>query len=1093
MSIIVRTSISMIYRRTMSTLRLAPIAFLLFCMLGGSDPAVAQIADRPLQINLPASDLADALDKLGDQSGVQIMYEPALAQGIKVQAVSGTLTVDDALKQLLAKTGLRADRVNDKTVVLTRAEAKKDLPKKEAPFGPVTKEQNETPPDTLEQVVVTGTHIARPEVESAMPISVINANDAKDYGYNTVYDALRLDPAIGPGIGEMNSAGQEYDQGVANINLRNMGANRSLVLVDGERWVSSGARTSAVDLNTIPTALIDHYEVVTGGAAAIYGADAVTGAVNIIMKKQMSGLDISATSGISGQGDANQSNVSVATGSEFGDGRGHFVIGGDYTYTAPLDDSARYPDRVSYYPNPAYTGPSSGVPANLLNTNTRQLNRSSVPSFCLPSGTKCQQWYQLTNGVVTPVPQSSYTVISSGETGAQMGGPSTAGDAYEELLMRSKSQKGSLYMHTSYELTPTITWNGTLSYAHSFNVANPEWPQVRDDQRPTNWWGGTTGEIATLTNPYLPASLSQFMIANNLTAIPLDRTYLNLPQAFERDQRDNITLGSDIGGEFTGALKWQAFVRYGRVTDHITTTNMVGKNEWLNARNTITDPVTGQIECADPTARANGCQPLNFFSTAPYSQALLNYIENNRYEYNENSLLNTGGNINGNVFSLPAGDVSIAAGFAWRRETLETRDDPDTAKLYDVVFSPGEDYALHPALNASRETTELYGETVIPVLKDLPLAKRLDVEAAYRFSHYSDEPNTNTWKGGGSWEPVSGFTLRGNYSHSVRVPNFGELYSPGTTTTLGQIADPCQASYINQNPNYKANCAAILNGISVPLPSPNLNAPVVAGGGNSNLTPETSNSYTVGAVIQPTFLGNLDLTIDYWNIEISNAITSLPYLTILNDCFNSAGGPNQTYCGLVTRDSQGNVVNVQAEYANLAAQQARGIDFGANYRTSIGEGQFRAKFVGTYVLQQEIIAAKGQAGTDYAGEWDYPTFKATMLTEYSIGMVTFGANTRFISRSRYNAAVPTYIYQDPYIPAYVDSDLTVTVRPTDSYSVTFGVNDVSNAAVPLQLQANAITPHSAGGTFAPGGNNSDAAADYGAIGRYFFLTFRAHF
>jgi outer membrane receptor protein involved in Fe transport len=1062
-------------------------------MLGGSDPAVAQIADKPVPISLPAGDLANALDKLGDQSGVQIMYEPALAKGVKVQAVSGTLTVDDAIKQLLAQTGLRADRVNDKTVVLKRVEAKRDLPKKEAPVGPVTSEQNETLPATLEQIVVTGTHIARPEVESAMPISVINADDAKNYGYNTVYDALRLDPAIGPGIGEMNSGGQEYDQGVANINLRNMGANRSLVLVDGERWVSSGARTSAVDLNTIPTALIDRFEVVTGGAAAIYGADAVTGAVNIIMKKEMTGLDVSATTGISGHGDAKQDNVSIATGSEFGDGRGHFVIGADYTYTAPLDDTARYPDRVSYYPNPAYTGPSSGVPANLLNTNTRQLNRSSVPSFCLPSGTSCKQWYQLINGVVTPVPQSGYRVIIPGEIGVQDGGPSTAGNAFENVLLRPESEKGSLYMHTSYEFTPAITWNGTLSYAYSSNRATPEWPAVRDDERPTNWWGGTTAEIATLTNPYLPTSLRQFMIANNLTAIPLDRTYLNLPQAFETDQRNNITLGTDIGGELTGKLKWQAFVRYGHVTDHITTTNMIGKNEWLNARNTIADPVTGQPECADPTARANGCQPLNFFSTAPYSQALLNYIENNRHEYNENSLLNTGGNINGSIFSLPAGDVSIASGFAWRRETLETRDDPNTAKLHDVVFSPGEDYSLHPALNASRETTELYGETVIPVLKDLPLAKRLDVEAAYRFSHYSDEPNTNTWKGGGSWEPVSGFTLRGNYSHSVRVPNFGELYSPTSTTTYGNISDPCQASYINQNPNYKANCAAILNSISVPLPSPNLNAPVVTGGGNPALTPETSNSYTVGAVFQPKLLGNLQLTVDYWNIQISNAITLLPYLTILNDCVDSPGGPNQTYCKLITRNNQGNVVSVQAQYENLSSQQARGIDFGANYWLPIGEGQFRAKFIGTYLLQQTIVAAKGQAGTDYAGEWDYPTFKATLMTEYSIGMVTFGANTRFVSRSLYDAAVPTQIYQDPYIPAYVDCDLTLTVRPTKNYSVTLGVNDVSDAGVPLQLQANATSPHSAGGTFTPGGNTSEGAANYDAIGRYFFVKFAAHF
>ncbi len=1075
----------------MSKPRLAPAAFLLFCIWGSRHPAAAQVADQPVQISLPAGDLANALDKLGDQSGVQIMYEPALARGIKVQAVGGRLTVDVALKQLLAQTGLRADRVNDKTVVLRRAEAKKDFPTKEAPIGPVTTEKNETPTNTLEQVVVTGTHIARPEVESAMPISVIAAADAKNYGYNTVYDALLLDPAIGPGIGETSSLGQEYDQGVANINLRNMGANRSLVLVDGERWVSSGARTSAVDLNTIPTALIDHYEVVTGGAAAIYGADAVTGAVNIIMKKEMTGVDVSATSGISGHGDANQDNVSIATGGKYADGSGQFVIGAEYTYTAPLEDDSRYAGRVGYEPNPAYTGAGSGVPANLLYTNLRSLTRSPVPAFCLPSGSACSQWYQVVNGAVAPVPQSSYQTLIAGPLGTQNGGP--GGNYLENLLLRSGSDKGSLYAHTSYDLTSTMTWSGMFSYAHDSNKANPEWPQVRDDERPTNWWGGTTGEIAMLTNPYLPPSLRQLMLANNLTSIPLDRVYLNLPTSYEYDNRDNITLGTDIGGELTGKLKWQAFVRYGQVTDNITTTNMVGKNEWLNARNTIADPVTGQIECASASARTQGCQPLNIFSTAAYSQALLDYLEFDRHEWNKNSLLNTGGDINGSIFSLPAGDVSIALGVAWRREALATRDDPDTAMLHDIVFSPGEDYALHPALNATRNTTELYGETVIPVFRDLPLAKRIDVEAAYRFSHYSDQPNTNSWKLGGSWEPVDSFTLRGDYSHSVRVPNFGELYSPASTTTYGGIADPCQSSYINQNVNYRTNCSAILGGLMLPLPTPNVNAPTVYGGGNQNLTPETSDSFTYGAVFQPKFIPGFDLTVDYWDIQIDNVITQLSYLNILDDCLDSAGGPNQFYCKLITRDSQGNVVNIQAQYQNLASEHARGIDFGATYRARIGEGQFRAKLIGTYLLQQTIVSAEGQPGVDYAGEWDYPTFKASLLTEYSVGRVTFGANTRFVSHSLYDAAVSTQIYQDPYIPAYVDCDLNLTVRPTDKYSMTLGVKNISDAGVPLQLQNNAVSPHSAGGYFTPGGGASGGAADYDPIGRYFFVKFAAHF
>ena len=633
--------------------------------------------------------------------------------------------------------------------------------------------------------------------------------------------------------------------------------------------------------------------------------------------------------------------------------------------------------------------------------------------------------------------------------------------------------------------TPPMTWGATFSYAHTYNSASPEWPAYRDDARPTNWWGGTTGEIATLTNPYLPNSLRTFMLANGLTAIPLDRTYLNLPQPLEIHKRDNITVGSDIGGSLTDKLKWQVYARYGQVIDNITTTNMIGKNEWLAARNSIVDPASGSIVCADPAARAAGCQPLNFFSTDPLGQPLLNYLEHNRYERTKNTLLDTGGNINGRLFSLPYGDVTFATGFEYRRETLSTRDDPDTTKLADIVFSPGEDFARHPNLDANRETAEVYGEAVIPLLRDLPFAKRLQIEGAYRYSHYSDQKATNTWKAGGTWEPVEGLTFRGVYSRSVRVPNFGELYSPVSPATIGTISDPCQAAFITQGPNRAANCAAILPGVTLPLPTPNLNAPVIYGGGNTGLQPETSKSYTIGTVIQPRFVRGLDFTADYWDIKIDNAITSLPYTTLLNNCVDSAGGPTQLYCNLITRNAQGNVVSVQASYQNLASQHARGIDFGVNYRTRIGNSLFRASLNATYLLEQLLIAQAGKAGTDYAGEWDNPHFKATLLTEFTRGKMTFGVNTRFISRSLYSATqTSAEQYQYPHIPAYVYNDLTLTVRPTEKFNVSVGVKNVSNVQVPFELRQFNYAPHLSGSNF---GVFNSAGGYYDVIGRYLFV------
>ncbi|QJU59928.1 TonB-dependent receptor [Sphingomonas sp. AP4-R1] len=934
------------------------------------------------------------------------------------------------------------------------------------------------PAEGEQALIVTGTRIARPELQSAMPIAVLDMKTVKGFGYNTVYDALTLNPAIGPGIGNSNSQGETYDVGVANINLRNLGVNRSLVLVDGKRWVSGGARTSAVDLNTIPDAMIDRFEVVTGGAAAIYGADAVTGAVNIIMKKDITGVHLSATNGISQRGDGRQTNISATTGLKFDDGRGSFVLGGTYNETTPLRYSDRYTKRVGYIANPANTGPNDGIPDNILATNIRYLQRSATPTFFYNN-----QWYILNNGAVSPTGYDR--VIAAGALGSGTGGPGATG--FENHFLRNKSVNGSLYSHLSYELTPAVTWNATASYAHSYTRSPTVFPEVRDDSRPTNWWGGTTGGVATLTNPYLPASLRQFMTSNGLTSLALNRTYLNLDQPFEIHERDNVTIGTDVGGALTDKLKWSAFFQYGQVIDNVTTTNMIRHFNWLYARDVIADPATGQPMCANATARAAGCVPFNLFTTDRPSQAFLNYVQADRYERRKNQLYTAGGTVSGALFSLPYGDVSIAAGAEWRKETLSTRDDPDTVKLTDIIFSPGWDYVRHPALDASRTTTELYGEVVVPLLADLPFAKHLGVEGAYRYSHYSDTDATNTWKAGATWEPVSGLTLRGVYSHSVRVPNFGELYSPQFVQTVGITNDPCSGVYITQGPNRAKNCAAVMPGLTLPLPYPNTNAPQITLGGNTGLSAETSNSFTLGGVVQPKFLRGFDLTVDYWDIKIDNVITAVPYLNILNLCVDSASGPDSFYCGLIQRNAAGQIVMIQASNYNLAAQRARGIDIGANYRHRIGSGMLRMGLNGTYLLEQTTVASRGRAGVDYSGQWNYPRFKATMMLDYSIGKFSFGVNTRFISRSQFDLTDASAETRDPgHVPAYVYNDLTVQFRPTDKYGLTFGVKNVSNVGIFGPLQDTAPGPNSSGGA-------QTGAGYYDAIGRYAFVKLDVNF
>jgi outer membrane receptor protein involved in Fe transport len=1053
------------------------------------------------------------------------MLRGPLRAGVATLALAlGTFTASaPALAQ--AVTPPATDPSASQDAASDHAEARPSLPQQSADSG-------QSDGESLHDVIVTGTHIARPELQSAMPISVISAEDAQNYGRDTIYDSLLLNPAIGPGLGEMNSGGQEYDQGVANINLRNLGANRSLVLVDGQRWVSGGARTSAVDLNTIPSALIDHYEVVTGGASAVYGADAIAGAVNIIMKKEVKGLHLSFTDGISDQGDAAQRHGQISFGKEFAGGRGHILFGADYTSTDPISDAERglTNHRYVYEPNsannlapgiPKSTGPNDGIPDNVL-VDYKQFYRSSVPTFCVyagksPCGSNAGQWYQLINGQLTSIPKSSYMVYGSPsdvgvETDNGTGGlPDTVDGLYTNVLMRIKSVKASGMLRANYELTPSITWNNFFSFAHSYTRGNTEWPVVRDDERATNWYGGGPGEVAKLTDPYLPASLRAFMVANNITSIPLDRTYANLPTPWEIHNRDNISFGTDVGGALIGQLTWGAFGRFGQVIDHIETENALGGNEWLQARNAIVDPVTGVIECADPAARAAGCAPFNYYTTDAPSQAFDNYALKNRFERTMNSMLNTGVHTEGSVLHLPYGDLAIAAGVEWRQETLHTTDDPDTAKVADILLG-GADYSAHPEMYARRRTLEAYGEVNVPLLKDLPFAKRLSIEGAYRFSHYNDNPDTGTWKAGGSWEPISGVTFRGTYSYAVRVPNFGELLSPATVTSGAAIADPCSTSYIKSNPNYASTCAGVLasrGGLA--LPYPNTNRPNLLAGGNPDLTPETARTYTIGAVFEPKFLHNFDLTVDYWKINITNVITTLSDTTILDNCYGLGTTPNAAYCQFVTRNPTGtgyqagyNAQNdptgqylldgtIQSvdnsRYVNLAGMEARGIDVAANYHVPIGAGLFTASLSGSYTLNQITYASADEPGIDYAGKYTYPRFKATLMTSYSIGKVTLGVNTRFISATEYDPTKSEEYYEFQHIPAYVYNDVTLNFRATRQFTLSFGVKNISNVSVPLELLANTISPHLANGST----SGAAGAAYYDEIGRYVFAKINLNF
>lgn len=1032
-----------------------------------ASPALAQS-----NITLPSASLEDSLNALSRRSGAQILVDQTLLRGKKARAIRGASSTEAALVQLLRGSGLTYQKRGNAFLIVRGRPAP-------APRNDSSRiEDNAAVPvvsqaaaveeaggsDAGEQIVVTGSRIARPELESVMPVSVTKMEEALTLGRISAYDALARDPALGIGQ-NLSSAANGLDAGISAVNLRNLGTNRSLTLIDGTRRVSASARTSAVDIGMIPVGMIDRIEVVTGGAAAIYGADAVTGAVNIITKRDIDGFNVSATSGISQEGDASEFLVSLSTGGRFADGRGSFAIGGTWTKTAPLYYTDRFPasTNLALANNPANTGVDDGIVDRVQLYHSMQIYYAYEPTYFLNG----KSWI-IENGV--PREARCGLTATTGEfavcedaDGKDMDGRNLS----DQDQLRGENEALALMGRTEYELTDAIRYGGYFSYSRQQYGGRSV--LHRDDSR-TAQFNGRGGSVAYLDNPFLPDAVRQVMLDNRLTSLRISRTYANFPHHRSDHDRESFTIGQSLGGPLSGKLDWQAFWQYGRTEDDYTDANVPWLSHWLAARDPIADPVTGDPICRNEAARAQGCVPFDIFSQERPSDEVLAYAMADRHERRVNSQEIYGASISGGLFSLPYGDLGIAVGVERRTEKLKTQDDP-LALSGELVFNASNTTA-HPELDVSSDVTEAYGEIVVPVLSDLPLAKRLEVEGAYRYSDYSTVGGTDTWKAGVRWSPFAGVTFRGVRSRSVRTPNFGELYEPQTISPTGSIDDPCEAAVYYATPTRAANCAAL--GITTPL-GDNKVGPDVVTGGNVDLEPETSNSLTLGVVLQPKFLPGLDLTLDYWDIDIKNVITQFSYVRLLYLCVDLPTIDNP-YCAQSVRDPVTHgPTRVASTQINAARLYARGVDLGFNYRQPLGSGQLNLSFKGSYLLKNVTETSPGIAAGDVIadGGWQNPRFRATLLTAYQIGNFNIALDTRFISAARYDAmATSPEAYPDNTTPPQVFNDLSIQYDASDRYRIGFGVRNISDVRPPFMGGVGIYT------------NNTV----YDVIGRYFFVT-----
>ena len=683
-----------------------------------------------------------------------------------------------------------------------------------------------------------------------------------------------------------NSSMSGGSSGANAVNLRNLGVNRTLVLLDGQRSVGINA-DGTVDINLFPQNLVTRVDVVTGGASAAYGSDALAGVVNFVLDKKFTGVKGEASGGVTTYGDHRSWDINMAAGTGFANGRGHFLVSGQAGSVdgIPINNRPWNLQGWEFLTNPAYTA-TNGQPQRILRNQVSVDNGIAGGIITAgplkgiafgPGGVP----YQFVYGSIVSDPAMS---------GGQWAASTIRGTRLANGLVSSEVTQNA-FTRLSYQITDTIEIYAQASWAHNFNH---NWCCAREDN-------------ASITikadNAFIPASVAAQMAALKVTTLTMGT--MNQDLNTQGASNDRIIKRYVVGanGSFDAmetAWTWDFYYQAGQAQSHQEATGVVFRPNYNSAVDAVRN-TQGQIVCRAQLANSMpGCVPYNIFGIGVNSQAAINYAhglgaKDFRTERFSQDVI--AASITGEPFSSWAGPVSVATGIEHRREKVTGINDPLAATGGWAVGN----YLIFTAANS---VTEGFVETVVPLAKDTVWAKSLDLNAAIRATDYKTSGYVTTWKVGATYDPIDDIRFRVTKSHDIRAPNLQELFSAGGGGFPGVI-----------NP--------FRNGAS--------EITVSSTRGNPNLVPEVSDMTGVGVVLNPQFFPGFNASVDYWNLDIDKSIGTLTVQQIIDNCYSG----NQQLCQAITFGAGNLITLINLQPFNLVKQIARGIDFEASYRTPL--------------------------------------------------------------------------------------------------------------------------------------------------------------
>lgn len=890
-----------------------------------------------------------------------------------------------------------------------------------------------------DEIVVTGSRIARTNAQSAVPLQVLSGVDFEESGTNDISEALTDIPGISYGVSQRGSNNQIQTAGLTTISLRRLGDNRTLVLLNGKRAVSNSGNSDRVSTSTIPGGLLKRTEVTTGGASAIYGSDAIAGVVNFVLEDDFEGFETDVSYSTPEASGGEEFEFEATWGTKFGkDDRGYFLISGSYQdENEILADSSRPLTLLAVeFDDPVE--PTSG------DAFTEEHLRPGC-DFTRADGTFDGDRYCLVPSYSSNTPGGVFEgdawvtrdgVFVNDQEGAFIAGPLSRGsrDHFTDFdgfdfrpgrTIEGSREIANLAVRSAYDISTSATASVTAMFSRVDSVTKGGFETIGGGETYGLNNDIAVGNIAS-DHPFIPLVVEE----TRSGSVSFSRRLVELGEQSRINQRDTLRLLADVKGDLSNGFRYEVFGTYGKFTQEQANPNEVNYYNADRALDIESDG-SGGFQCMDADARADGCVPLNLFGLNSITPEAADYIRYDAFSEQERTQTTFGGHLAGDLFDWKAGTIKFAAGAEYRRETQDTIGDLD-----DPINLGGQDgdlttddvnvssFSSFPTNSASYDVVEGFAELDVPVLKDL-----FTVQLAGRLAEYSTVGTISSYNVGGVLTPFEGFKLRGQYSRSQRAPNLTDLFSPARTDS-DTIAGPCNdlaedgtgiqelegtggaEAGTSILATVTANCLAT-PGIQAYFADPdnrNTDGTIDAfdddgsirgpNAGNPNVDVETADTFTIGAVIQPSQIEGLTIIADYFRIEIADVISSISSQDQIDLCYAATDFPSNAFCSPITRDPlTGQVTEIVNQVQNLNEELVEGLDVAIEYEWEFGmiPGDFDIdlRYSHYFTEQTKFNGLNGELTQTFLGEIQNPDNEFRARVGYSLDNIRLSYRLSF--------------------------------------------------------------------------------------------------